>query len=137
MINETSPLIPSTFTKWRWYVLFAFSFYSFTSAMMWATFAPCLYLFVDYYFHYTSSFTVNAVNSLSSVYMFTYPAVIHFTIYIFDNMTTMPGKGLKRIILYGGMFNTLGSLVRWLGASPSSNSFIILFIGQTIGSFGN
>ncbi|CAO3614361.1 unnamed protein product [Cunninghamella echinulata] len=98
-------------------------------------FFPCLYIFESYYFHYNSSLTTNAINSLSSVYMFTYPVVIHFTIHIFDNMTTIPGNGLKRIVLYGGLFNTVGALVRWLGASPSSNSFIILFIGQTIGSF--
>lgn len=68
--------------------------------------------------------------------MFTYPVVIHFTIHIFDNMTTIPGNGLKRIVLYGGLFNTVGALVRWLGATPSPTSFIVLFIGQTIGSFG-
>ncbi|ORZ18146.1 major facilitator superfamily domain-containing protein [Absidia repens] len=120
---------------------------------MWVTFAPCLYIFVDYYFQHASTLTTNAIHSLSSVYMFLYPLVIHFTFPVFDDtiirnktnsdntdssssspMTyVVPGSGLKRGIMIGAVLNLFGAMIRWYGgSSPTLCGFFFLFIGQTL-----
>ncbi|KAI8338417.1 major facilitator superfamily domain-containing protein [Chlamydoabsidia padenii] len=156
MADETSQLLtfiapsPSsshlnTTSRWRWFVLLSFSFFSFSSALMWVTFAPCLYIFVDYYFQHSSPLTTNAIHSLSSVYMLLYPLVIHFTFPVFDDAIVktnndlghlssfvVPGSGLKRGILIGAVLNFLGASIRWLGAIPSLYGFFLLFTGQTL-----
>jgi hypothetical protein len=118
---------------------------------MWVTFAPCLYIFVDYYFQHASPLTINAIHSLSSVYMFLYPLVIHFTFPVFDDAVikpndtlghrssslVVPGSGLKRGILIGAVLNVLGATVRWLGATPSLYGFFLLLTGQTLAALGN
>ncbi|KAI8093232.1 major facilitator superfamily domain-containing protein [Halteromyces radiatus] len=109
---------------------------------MWVTFAPCLYIFVDYYFHHVSTFTINAIHSLSSIYMLLYPLVVYFTFGVFDDISfkndqvpshsTVPGSGLRRGILIGAVLNVIGSGMRWFGAIPSLYGFLFLFIGQSI-----
>ncbi|OBZ91842.1 putative MFS-type transporter C09D4.1 [Choanephora cucurbitarum] len=133
MIPERNPLLkPQQHRHWRWLVLFSFSFFSFSSALMWITFAPCVYIFVQYYFEGTEP-AKNAINALSSVYMLIYPFAIQFTFtYFEDRPTGSPGNGLRRGIMIGAFLNALGAGVRWLGAVPSIYGFLVLFAGQTI-----
>ncbi|KAI8076624.1 major facilitator superfamily domain-containing protein [Gilbertella persicaria] len=131
--GERNPLLrPRQKNHWRWLVLLAFSFFSFSSALMWITFAPCVYIFAEYYFKSTST-GINAINSLSSVYMLVYPFAIQFTFkYFEDRAMGSPGNGLRRGILIGAVLNVIGSAVRWLGAVPSVYGFCVLFLGQTM-----
>ncbi|KAF1797742.1 major facilitator superfamily domain-containing protein [Mucor lusitanicus] len=120
---------------WRWLVLLSFSLFSFSSALMWITFAPCLYIFVQYYFQHESTATTNAIHSLSSVYMMIYPFAIQFTFKYFEDRldgSLPPGNGLRRGILIGACLNAVAGGIRWLGAIPSMYGFAILFLGQTI-----
>ncbi|KAL0082964.1 major facilitator superfamily domain-containing protein [Phycomyces blakesleeanus] len=120
----------------RWCVLFSFSFLSFSSALMWITFAPCLYDFVEYYFQSSTTTTINAISSMSSIYMLSYPFVIHFTFRYFEDYKTsqgnVPGNGLRRGILIGAVLNACGAIVRWLGNGPSPAGFAFVFLGQTL-----
>ncbi|KAI7907462.1 major facilitator superfamily domain-containing protein [Cokeromyces recurvatus] len=128
--DEEAPLLVTTRKdNWRWLVLFSFSFFSFSSALMWITFAPCLYIFVQYYFENATTSTTNAINSLSSIYMLIYPFAIQFTFKYFEDCV---GNGLQRGILIGAVLNAIAGGIRWLGATPSLYGFITLFFGQTI-----
>lgn len=103
----------------------------------WITFAPCLYIFVNYYFQETTTLTTNAINSLSSVYMLLYPFAIQFTFkYFEDRPYGPPGNGLKHGIFIGAVLNAVAGAVRYIGAIPSSFGFFMLFIGQTIAAVG-
>lgn len=125
--------------QWRWIVLSSFSLFSFSSALMWDTFAPCLYIFVDYYFDTTNTVTVNAIHSLSLIYMLLYPFAIQSTFTFFEEDNRLvPGSGLKRGVLIGAVLNMLAGCIRWLGASsPTLTGFAILFTGQTVAAIGN
>lgn len=74
--------------------------------------------------------------------MIVYPFAIQFTFKYFEDRISVgsrlypPGNGLKRGIMIGAVLNAIGSGVRWLGATPSVNGFIILFLGQTIAAVG-
>ncbi|CAO3655763.1 unnamed protein product [Mucor hiemalis] len=136
--EERAPLLSSRKDHWRWFVLFSFSFFSFSSSLMWITFAPCLYIFVQYFFGSASTATTNAINSLSSVYMIVYPFAIQFTFKYFEDQISSgvkqfpPGNGLQRGIMIGATLNAIAAGVRWLGATPSLFGFVVLFFGQTI-----
>ncbi|KAI8986581.1 major facilitator superfamily domain-containing protein [Pilobolus umbonatus] len=124
--------------NWRWFILLTFSLYSFSNSLMWITFAPCLYLFTQYYFQSQSTYTLNAINSLSSVYMLIYPIAISFTFKYFEDKkdqeqsTYYPSNGLRKGIMIGIVLNTAAGGIRYLGAIPSLYGFILLFTGQTI-----
>ncbi|KAI7876860.1 MFS general substrate transporter [Lichtheimia hyalospora FSU 10163] len=90
-------------SHWRWFVLLVFSLLSFSSALMWDTFAPCLYIFVDYYFGSVTPFTVNAIHSMSLVYMLLYPFAVQPTLHYFED-SKGPGTGLKRGVMIGQVF---------------------------------
>lgn len=173
-LQEYDTLLRSSSTSihkswWRWLVLFSFSLFSFSSALMfvfqhlvmssfffsclsgsattntnnaldrWITFAPCLYIFVQYYFQHESTATTNAIHSLSSVYMMIYPFAIQFTFKYFEDRldgSQPPGNGLRRGILIGACLNALAGGIRWLGAIPSMYGFGVLFLGQTIAAVG-
>ncbi|KAG2234111.1 major facilitator superfamily domain-containing protein [Thamnidium elegans] len=136
--EEQVPLITSRKDNWRWLVLFAFSVFSFSNSLMWITFAPCLYIFAQYYFGTSDTTTTNAINSLSSIYMIVYPFAIQFTFKYFEDISSAgcrlypPGNGLRRGIMIGAVLNAISGGIRWFGATPSLNGFIILFLGQTI-----
>lgn len=97
---------------------------------------------MQYYFENASTATTNAVNSLSSVYMLVYPFAIQFTFKYFEDRISAgsvyypPGNGLRRGIMIGAILNAIAGGIRWLGATPSMNGFVILFIGQTIAAIG-
>ena len=164
-LQEYDALLPKPTSAhkgwWRWLVLFSFSLFSFSSALMlvfflsttfrvhvayhhslldrWITFAPCLYIFVQYYFQQESTSTANAIHSLSSVYMMVYPFAVQFTFKYFEDRldgSLPPGNGLRRGILIGACLNAVAGGVRWLGAIPSMYGFGILFLGQTIAAIG-
>lgn len=113
-------------------------FYTFFLLIRWITFAPCLYIFTQYYFQVTNTYTTNTINFLSSIYMLIYPFAIQFTFKYFEDPIPnhKPGSGLRRGILIGAILNALAGCIRWLGAVPSLYGFIILFIGQTIAAVG-
>lgn len=75
--------------------------------------------------------------------MFIYPFAIQFTFKYFEDRISAgsvyypPGNGLRRGIMIGAVLNALAGGVRWLGATPSLNGFVILFLGQTIAAVGN
>ncbi|KAI8066883.1 major facilitator superfamily domain-containing protein [Gongronella butleri] len=117
---------------WRWVVLLAFCTFSLSSALMWVTFAPCLYVFTDYFFGKSDTVTVNAIHSLSTVYMLLYPLVVHFTFPVFEYRH----GGLRRGILVGALLNMAGGTIRYLGAFPSVAGFAVLFAGQTLAALG-
>lgn len=118
---------------WRWFVLLVFSLLSFSSALMWDTFAPCLYIFVDYYFGSVTPATVNAINAMSLVYMLLYPFAIQPSLHYFED-SKGAGTGLKRGVMIGASLNALGAAIRWLGRSP--DGFIVLSIGQVVAAIG-
>ena len=121
---------------WCWFVLFAFSLLSFSSALMWDTFAPCLYIFADYYFDGdVTTATINAINAMALIYMLVYPLAVQPTLRFFEDKKDCPGSGLKRGILIGAFLNMLGGAVRWLGSAQ--DRYLILLLGQTIAAVGN
>lgn len=122
--------------KWRWFALLAFSLFSISSGLMWDTFAPCVYIFVDYYFEAKDTWTTNAINSLSSIYMLLYPFVIQATFGFFEDRGGLPGSGLKRGLLIGAFINMLAGATRCLGAVPSIYGFAILSLGQVLAAIG-
>ncbi|ORX54435.1 MFS general substrate transporter [Hesseltinella vesiculosa] len=98
---------------------------------MWVTFAPCLYIFTEYYFGKVNDWTVNGIHALSSVYMVLYPLAVHFAFPVFESR-----GGLRRGILLGATLNTLAGVVRWFGAVPSLSGYIVLVMGQTLAALG-
>src|SRR5688572_7514918 len=54
-------------SKRRWIVLASFSLLSFSNAVLWITFGPCLYIFMDHYRQ-----TASRINALATVYMILY-----------------------------------------------------------------
>ncbi|KAG1471252.1 hypothetical protein G6F56_002232 [Rhizopus delemar] len=62
--------------------------------------------------------------------MFTYPFVIQLTFKYFED--PQGGNGLRRGVLTGVLLNTAAGCLRWLGAAPSSQGFVITFLGQTM-----
>ncbi|KAG1054034.1 hypothetical protein G6F43_003922 [Rhizopus delemar] len=131
--EELEPLVSHRKDNWRWFVLLSFSFFSFSSALMWITFAPCLYIFIHYYFQDVNAYTTNAINLLSSIYMLIYPFAIQFTFKYFEDYPISDrGSGLRRGILIGAILNATAGCIRWLGAIASPFGYFILFLGQTI-----
>lgn len=100
---------------------------------MWDTFAPCLYIFVDYYFGSVTPITVNAINAMSLVYMLLYPFAVQPTLHYFED-SKGAGTGLKRGVMIGASLNALGAAIRWLGRSP--DRFMVLSVGQVVAAFG-
>ncbi|KAI9274702.1 major facilitator superfamily domain-containing protein [Phascolomyces articulosus] len=116
---------------WCWFVLFAFSLLSFSSALMWDTFAPCLYIFADYYFDgQVTTATINAINAMSLIYMLIYPLAVQPTLRFFEDKKDVPGSGLKRGILIGAFLNMLGGAIRWCGGAQ--DRYFVLLLGQTV-----
>lgn len=66
--------------------------------------------------------------------MFTYPFVIQLTFKYFED--PQGGNGLRRGVLTGVLLNTAAGCLRWLGAAPSSQGFVITFLGQTMAAIG-
>ncbi|CAG8471162.1 4112_t:CDS:2 [Acaulospora morrowiae] len=105
---------------YRWVILLGFSLLSFSSACLWITFAPCLYIFTEYY-----SQSPSYINFLSTIYMFTYIILLLPSLKFFDIY------GLRFGVIFGAFLNALGAFIRFLG-SLSKSGFWILFIGQSI-----
>ncbi|CAG8509784.1 326_t:CDS:2 [Diversispora eburnea] len=117
-------MLSSSYTPsyYRWIILFGFSLLTFSSASLWITFAPCLYIFMKYY-----SITATHVNILSTVYMIIYPMILFPSIKFFDKY------GIRNGIIFGAFLNTLGSLIRFLGSlSQTMSGYWMIFIGQSI-----
>ncbi|ORZ03851.1 major facilitator superfamily domain-containing protein [Syncephalastrum racemosum] len=129
---ETAPLLTQTQSPWRrWCVLLGFSLFSFSSALMWVAFAPCLYIFSHYYFGPDTTTTrTNAINCLSNIYMLLYPILVQSTFPFFEDKGRAPGTGLKQGVLIGAVLNVVGAAIRWQGAFPSITGFAVLFLGQ-------
>lgn len=131
VINSTSPLLSPTFnnnnnaklsSSYRWLILLGFSLFTFASACMWITFAPCLYIFMSYF-----SQTPSSINSLSSIYLLLYPILFIPSSKFFNTY------GIKFGVIFGAFLNSLGALLRYLGSLKRSYiGFWILFLGQTI-----
>ncbi|KAL1919280.1 uncharacterized protein VTP21DRAFT_1972 [Calcarisporiella thermophila] len=112
------------FTKARWLHLFAFALLSFTSASLWITFAPLLFVFSSYY-HVSPA----AINFLSTIYMVTYPIFFYPALRLFsDAQNDCLGGGLRRGVLVGGLLNAAGAAIRYAGNSL----FEWVFIGQMV-----
>ncbi|KAI8138596.1 major facilitator superfamily domain-containing protein [Fennellomyces sp. T-0311] len=132
-VSENDPLLGrrNSSTTWCWFVLLSFCCLSFSSALMWDTFSPCLYLFADYYFDgNVTTATINAINAMSLIYMMIYPMAVQPSLRFFEDKKDCPGSGLKRGILIGAFLNALGALIRYLGAAP--DRYVVVFIGQTV-----
>ncbi|KAI7860866.1 major facilitator superfamily domain-containing protein [Circinella umbellata] len=98
---------------------------------MWDTFAPCLYIFAEYYFDgNVTTATINAINAMALIYMLVYPLAVQPTLRFFEDKKDCPGSGLKRGILIGAFLNVLGGAIRWLGSAQ--DRYLILLLGQTI-----
>ncbi|CAG8502815.1 2017_t:CDS:2 [Scutellospora calospora] len=129
--SPSSPLLPSNFNSnaklpsyYRWLILLGFSLLTLSSACLWITFAPCLYIFMSYF-----SQTPSSINSLSSVYMIMFPILLIPSIKFFNKY------GIKTSIIFGAFLNALGAFLRYLGTlNKSYIGFWILFLGQTIDS---
>ncbi|KAI9253142.1 major facilitator superfamily domain-containing protein [Sporodiniella umbellata] len=128
--QEQIPLLTSNITHWRWFILFSCSLLTFSSAIAWSTFSPCVYIFTDYYFEQVNGYTINAINMLSSIYMLVYPCLIYWVVQSF--LKSKDGHGLTKIIAWGAFLNAFGCFLRWLGSFPSPTGFMILFSGQTV-----
>ncbi|CAG8484182.1 12579_t:CDS:2 [Ambispora gerdemannii] len=128
LLSHNSPGIKSSYavSSLRWKILFGFSLLSFSSACLWITFAPCLFVFMSHYRHTTPSY----INSLSTVYMFIYPFLLLPSIKIFDIY------GLRNGVLLGAFLNAFGALLRFLGAFGPSG-FWCLFMGQAFAAAAN
>ncbi|CAG8815228.1 3753_t:CDS:1, partial [Dentiscutata erythropus] len=133
-IDSTNSLLPSTFnsnnsnvrlsSSYRWMILLGFSLLTFSSACLWITFAPCLYIFMSYFSQSPSS-----INSLSSVYMIMYPILLIPSINFFNTY------GVKCSVIFGAFLNSLGAFFRFLGSlNRSYIGFWVLFFGQAIAS---
>ncbi|CAG8600356.1 5953_t:CDS:2 [Cetraspora pellucida] len=112
-IDATSPLLPSTFNSntklsstYRWVILLGFSLLTFASACLWITFAPCLYIFMSYF-----SQTPSGINSLSSIYMITYPILLIPSIKLFNKY------GIKFGVIFGQTIAAIAQLFM-LGIPP-------------------
>ncbi|CAJ0763614.1 5220_t:CDS:2, partial [Entrophospora sp. SA101] len=114
-----------TTSRRRWIVLLGFSLLTFSSACLWITFAPCLYIFMHHYSQATPSY----INSLSTIYMIMYPILLLPSLKIFAVWDLHGG------LLFGAFLNSLGSFVRFLG-SFGPRGFWVLFLGQTIAASG-
>ncbi|CAG8605872.1 4739_t:CDS:2 [Ambispora leptoticha] len=134
-INSSTPLLSPNSSSiksdhaassLRWKILFGFSLLSFSSACLWITFAPCLFIFMSHYGHITPSY----INSLSTIYMFIYPFLLLPSIKIFDIY------GLRYGVLLGAFLNAFGAMLRFLGAFGPSG-FWCLFMGQAFAAAAN
>ncbi|RIA96071.1 major facilitator superfamily domain-containing protein [Glomus cerebriforme] len=105
----------------KWIVLASFSLLSFSNAVLWITFGPCLYIFMAHYNQTTPSY----INALATVYMVVYPILLLPILKIFDKW------GLRQGVLIGAFLNALGTFLRFMGSFGPSG-FWLLFLGQTI-----
>src|SRR4051794_30085425 len=90
----------------RWMVLASFSLLSFSNAVLWITFGPCLFIFMDYYKQKTTSY----INALATVYMVVYPILLLPVLKIFEKW------GLRQGVLIGAFLNALGTFLRFMGS---------------------
>ncbi len=104
----------------RWIVLTSFSLLSFSNAVLWITFGPCLYIFMNHYQR-----TPSSINALATVYMIVYPILLLPVLKIFDKW------GLRQGVLIGAFLNSFGTFLRFMGSFGQSG-FWLLFLGQTI-----
>ncbi|GBC02205.1 hypothetical protein RclHR1_00450040 [Rhizophagus clarus] len=107
-------------SKRKWIVLASFSILSFSNAVLWITFGPCLYIFMDHY-----NRTPFYINALATVYLVAYPILLIPVLKIFDKW------GLRQGVLIGAFLNAFGTFLRFLGSFGPSG-FWVLFLGQTI-----
>lgn len=109
--NELEVLDPN-----RWIVLIIFSFYSFSNAIQWVTFAP-IASNVTAYFHLNTY----ELNMLSMIYM------IIFVLGVFLTCTTFESWGVRKGVLIGSFLNALGAVLKFAPALyfPSYTSIII------------
>jgi MFS family permease len=105
----------------KWIVLASFSLLSFSNAVLWITFGPCLYIFMAHYNQTTPSY----INALATVYMVVYPILLLPVLKIFDKF------GLRQGVLIGAFLNAFGTFLRFLGSFGPSG-FWLLFLGQTM-----
>lgn len=121
----------------RWFVLASFCLFSFTNALQWIAFSPALQTFAKYFFDETSLTTTNAINAFSGSYMIIYPILVPFSFSFFeDKEGSSIGSGLKRGVRIGAILNALGGTLRWLGAYPSWQGYLVVFAGQVLSAVG-
>ncbi|CAG8552731.1 5751_t:CDS:2 [Funneliformis caledonium] len=104
----------------KWFVLTSFSLLSFSNAVLWITFGPCLYIFMEHYQQ-----TPSTINALATVFMIIYPILLIPVLNIYDKW------GLRQGILVGAFLNAFGTFLRFMGSFGPSG-FWLLFLGQTI-----
>ncbi|CAG8566360.1 11300_t:CDS:2 [Funneliformis mosseae] len=104
----------------KWFVLTSFSLLSFSNAVLWITFGPCLYIFMEHYQQ-----TPSTINALATVFMIIYPILLVPVLNIYDKW------GLRQGILVGAFLNAFGTFLRFMGSFGPSG-FWLLFLGQTI-----
>ncbi|CAI2167425.1 18016_t:CDS:2 [Funneliformis geosporum] len=118
--QRTKTTVHKNLSNRRWFVLASFSLLSFSNAVLWITFGPCLYIFMDHYQQ-----TPSTINALATVFMIVYPIFLVPILKIYDKW------GLRQGVLVGAFLNAFGTFLRFMGSFGPSG-FWLLFLGQTI-----
>ena len=109
----------------RWKVLFSFSLLTLSNSWLWITYSPIEAKVAELWDVSTSH-----INSLSTVFMFTY------VLFGFPALWLLDRVGLRSGLLLGGFLNFIGSLLRVFGTLPNLQGFIFSYIGSFLAALG-
>ncbi|KAM9842366.1 choline/ethanolamine transporter flvcr2a isoform 2-T2 [Aulostomus maculatus] len=113
------PLMETKLYKRRWVMLFLFSIYSMSNAVMWLQFGIISNIIMRFY-----NISALAIDWLSMIYFLTYIPLILPVMWLLDN------RGLRDVVVVGSAFNCIGAWIKTGTADP--DMFAMTFFGQFV-----
>ncbi|KAM6916938.1 choline/ethanolamine transporter flvcr2a [Lycodopsis pacificus] len=118
------PLIMETkLYKRRWLMLFIFSAFSMSNALIWLQYAIISNIFLRFY-----SIGTLAIDWLSMVFLLTYIPLFLPVTWVLNN------RGVREVVVVAAAFNCIGAWIKTGTANP--NMFAMTFFGQFVCSVG-
>ncbi|XP_017266820.1 feline leukemia virus subgroup C receptor-related protein 2 isoform X2 [Kryptolebias marmoratus] len=113
------PLMETKLYKRRWVMLFLFSLYSMSNALMWLQYGIISDIFMRFY-----DIDSLAIDWLSMIYFLTYIPLVLPVTWLLDS------RGVREVVVMGSALNCVGAWIKTGTADPSM--FAMTFVGQFV-----
>ncbi|XP_075964384.1 choline/ethanolamine transporter flvcr2a [Anarhichas minor] len=117
------PLMETKLYKRRWLMLFIFSAFSMSNALMWLQYGIISNIFLRFY-----SISTLAIDWLSMLFLLTYIPLFLPVTWVLNN------RGVREVVVVAAAFNCIGAWIKTGTANP--NMFAMTFFGQFVCSVG-